>query len=349
MIPGLRPGRRRTADPRRPWTIAHASRFAIPRVLSALVLGPITVAGGVFPLALGGTAALVSPALAREPYTAPPIPVDVSADSPAAARQKAIDEGQVKALRALLQSMVPAGDQARLPPVDAARADAMVVDFSLDNERTTAKRYLATITVRFNAAKVDQLLSQTGVARVRPRETPVLILPVYQAAPSAAPLLWEDTNPWGATWAHATGLKEGLVPLVLALGDIEDVGIIDGKRALGGDKTAASRLAARNGAPDAVIVHVQGAPETGLTVTLRGVGVFTDLKPFTVAAGPKAFETALAKVRTTLEESWKTLSTQPAPPSGGGHARDSAGRSPAQPAAKVDPRRRGRPAGNRLA
>ncbi|GEO79999.1 DUF2066 domain-containing protein [Pararhodospirillum oryzae] len=255
---------------------------------------------------------------ARDAYTAPPVEVDVSGASPVQARQKAIDEGQVKALRALLQSLVSPADQGRLPSVDAAKADSMVVDFSLANERTTAKRYLATLTARFNAARVDQLLASAGLGHASGREAPVLVLPVYQESPSSQPLLWEETNPWAAAWNRVGTLREGLVPVVLALGDIEDVAVIDGPKALAGDTTAAGRLASRNGAPDALIVTVTGTPQTGLTVTPRAAGVFAGLKPFTVPADPKAFDQAVTKMRAALDDGWKALSAGPASASSAG-------------------------------
>ncbi|QXG78952.1 DUF2066 domain-containing protein [Rhodospirillum rubrum] len=246
-----------------------------------------------------------APAWAADAYKAPPINVDVTAGSPTEARQKAINDGQVKALRALLESLTTEGDHARLPAVTARDADAMVVDFGLANEKTAAKRYLATLNVRFNAAMVDRLLASSGIGHATTRDAPVLVLPVYQPQPSDPPQLWEDTNPWNEAWNKQTGLSEGLVPLVLGLGDIEDISALDGKRALSAD-AAASGLAQRYGASDVLVLKAEGTAESGLTITAVGGGPFSAMAPVSVEPGPQAFKTAVAKARAALETAWKT-------------------------------------------
>ncbi|MBK1664128.1 hypothetical protein CKO38_02715 [Rhodospirillum rubrum] len=229
----------------------------------------------------------------------------MTAGSPTEARQKAINDGQVKALRALLESLTTEGDHARLPAVTARDADAMVVDFGLANEKTAAKRYLATLNVRFNAAMVDRLLASSGIGHATTRNAPVLVLPVYQPQPSDLPQLWEDTNPWNEAWNKQTGLSEGLVPLVLGLGDIEDISALDGKRALSAD-AAASGLAQRYGASDVLVLKAEGTAEGGLTITAVGGGPFSAMAPISVEPGPQAFKTAVAKARAALETAWKT-------------------------------------------
>ncbi|WP_242469879.1 DUF2066 domain-containing protein [Rhodospirillum rubrum] len=276
-----------------PRTIPEARRFAILVVAALLMalaqLGPMATA----------------PARAADAYKAPPINVDVTAGSPTEARQKAINDGQVKALRALLESLTTEGDHARLPAVTARDADAMVVDFGLANEKTAAKRYLATLNVRFNAAMVDRLLASSGIGHATTRNAPVLVLPVYQPQPSDLPQLWEDTNPWNEAWNKQTGLSEGLVPLVLGLGDIEDISALDGKRALSAD-AAASGLAQRYGASDVLVLKAEGTAEGGLTITAVGGGPFSAMAPISVEPGPQAFKTAVAKARAALETAWKT-------------------------------------------
>lgn len=256
-------------------------------------------------------------------YTAPPVPIEATSDSVTKAKQAAIDAGQPKALRALLESLTKTADHGRLPQVTAAQADQMVVDFSLANERTAPNKYMANLTVRFNAAQVDQILSGLSVGHARPRTEPVLVLPVYMPAKdSPSAMLWEDTNPWAKAWGKSVGLKGGLVPIVLALGDIEDVSLLNASIAAQSVSGAANALPAalqialRNGAPDVLIVLAQGTPQTGLTITTQGGGVFRTLKPITLPSRGDAFEQAVAQVRAALDDSWKTQGLPESPVSG---------------------------------
>jgi hypothetical protein len=245
------------------------------------------------------------PASARDVYTAPPVSVDATAGSPTLAKDKAIQEGQVKALRALLESMTNPADHGRLPQVSAADAQALVTDFGLSDERTAAKRYLATLTVSFNAEGVDRLLGSMGVEHIAPREAPVLILPLYQTGASESPQLWEETNPWSRAWKAAEGLSEGMVPVVLPLGDLEDIATLDAQGALSGDLGAAANLSGRYGAPDVLIVQAVGTEETGLTVLAKGAGIFAGLPPVTLEPGADIFARAIEGVREALNQAWK--------------------------------------------
>ncbi|MBE1237459.1 DUF2066 domain-containing protein [Phaeovibrio sulfidiphilus] len=262
-------------------------------------------------------------------YTSPPVPIEAKSDSPARARQAALDQGQAKALQALLESLTAPQDHARLPRIDAARAGALIRDFSIADERTTANSYMATLTARFDTATVNTILNAAGVPYSLPRTEPVLVVPVYSPSQgSSSVLLWEDTNPWAQEWTKRTAQPGGQVPVVLALGDVEDLDLLSARTAADAVRTrtapqdAVRELALRNGAPDAVVVLAEGTPETGLEVTPMGVGVFERLAPFSVPPRPDAFDYAISRVRSELDDSWKS---QGRPADGGYGSPGSAG------------------------
>jgi hypothetical protein len=251
------------------------------------------------------TALLPGAARARDAYTAPPVQVDATANSPAQAKEMAIVEGQTKALRALLESLTSPADHGRLPQVSAAEAQDMVTDFGFSGERTAAKRYLATMTVSFNAEGVDRLLASAGLGHITPREAPVLIIPVYRDSADATPLLWEETNPWAQAWDGVRDLSSGLVPIVLPLGDLEDIATLDAQGALSGQPGAVAGMGGRYGAPDVLVVEAVGTQETGLVLVPRGAGVFGGMAPVNVAGGKDAFDRGIAALRLALDAAWK--------------------------------------------
>ena len=126
----------------------------------------------------------------------------------------------------------------------------MVQDFSVAGERTSSVRYLADLTFRFRPSAVRSYLQQQGVAFAETRSKPVLVVPIYGAAGQA--VLWEEPNPWRATWATREP-DDGLVPLSVPLGDLNDVSSIDAEQALDGDRARLSALARRYGAEDVLI------------------------------------------------------------------------------------------------
>ncbi|CAA7627191.1 conserved hypothetical protein [Magnetospirillum sp. UT-4] len=182
------------------------------------------------------------------------IEVDVSASGTQAAKDQAIAEAQRQGFRMLLDRLIQPADQARLPKAEAAE---YVRDFTVDRERSTSTRYLATLTVRYNPAAVKRLLQGAGIAYAEPRVRPVVVVPVLKNAAGRL-VLWDEPNPWRAAWA-ASG-SGGLVPLVVPPGDIGDVQAITAEQALAADLRAMQGLGARWRTPDVLVAAAALAP-----------------------------------------------------------------------------------------
>jgi hypothetical protein len=168
-------------------------------------------------------------------FTVKGVDVDVTASSPAAAKDEAIATGQRIAFQQLLERLTSPADHARLPNADALN---FVRDYGIESERSSAVRYLATLTVRFNPAAVRKLLKDAGIAFTDARSRPVVVVPVLQS-PGRAAVLWDDPNPWRTAWAGLGG--GGLVPLVVPVGELADLQALSAEQALAGD---AERLTA---------------------------------------------------------------------------------------------------------
>jgi len=140
--------------------------------------------------------------------------VDVTAASVAQARDQAIAEAERTGFRRVLERFVMPADAARLPAVDARQ---YVRDVSIDQERTSTVRYIATLTVRYNPAAVRKLLRDSGLRHAEPRPRPVAVVPIYRPAAGGAPVAWGDPSSWRTAWTALGG--GALVPLVLPTPD----------------------------------------------------------------------------------------------------------------------------------
>ncbi len=89
--------------------------------------------------------------------TVPGVQVSVTAESAAAAREKALDQAHSLALQALLRDNYPEKSGA-LPPSDEILN--MVKDFSIDREKTTPTSYTASLTFQFDKPQVEAWLYQ---------------------------------------------------------------------------------------------------------------------------------------------------------------------------------------------
>jgi len=126
-----------------------------------------------------------------------------------------------------------------------------VSDFSVEGEKTSAVRYLATLTFRFKNKEVRKLLNDFGFSFAETVSKPVLVLPVFQNA--GALILWDRPNPWRDAWAGREK-RPGLVPTLMPLGDLKDIGAIGAEQAMDGDQQRLNAIAKRYGASDTLVV-----------------------------------------------------------------------------------------------
>ncbi len=188
-----------------------------------------------------------------EVYKVSGIPVDVTADTAAAAREAALAAGHREAYRRLMARLVLEEDAGQVPDLSQGQIAQLVQDFSVVNEKTSAVRYLADLTFRFKPDAVRDLFRAYRLRFTEARSKPLLVLPIY-LTPSGEVLLWEESNLWAFAWA-GRDLSEELVPLLIPLGDLGDVAAIDVERAIAGDSAALNDIALRYGAEGVLVVQ----------------------------------------------------------------------------------------------
>lgn len=271
------------------------------RFLRALLLLPV----------LWLAAAAAQPAAAQavgDAFNVRGIDVDVTAANPQAAKDQAIAEGQNRAFRLLLERLTQPADHARLPKADGTQ---YVRDFSVDSERRSATRYIATLSVRFNPTAVRKLLQGAGIAYAEPRNRVLVVVPVFKAAGARA-MLWDDPNPWREAWTALGG--GGLVPVVVPTGELADVQTISAEQALAGNADAMQSLGARWRTSD-VLVAVAGLAPNGKTLDVNLIGSPGAPKPFDSIAYQlnegETLEALLARAVRDIDRGIDTVFKQP--------------------------------------
>ncbi len=224
--------------------------------------------------------ALPGLALAADAFAVRGIDVDVTAASVAAAKEQALAEAERVGFRRLLERLTMPADHARLPAADALQ---YVRDVAIEQERSSAVRYIAVLTVRYNPTAVKKLLRDAGLKYAEPRPRAVVVVPVFKAHPGDRAMLWDDPNPWRAAWA-AVG-SGALVPLQVPTGDVTDLAALDADKALANDAGGLGALGARFRTADVLVAAAAvNAAGNSLDVSLGGVaGV---LRPFETKSYP---------------------------------------------------------------
>ena len=276
------------------------------RDLSARSVRPFLAAAIVF-LGVSGAAG------STDVYTVSGVEVDETAETAAAARDRAIAAGHQLAFERLAARLVPRAGRKRLPPPDAPRIPSMVGSFGIDEEKTSDVRYLGKLTFRFRKADVRRHFRSNGVSFAETRSKPVLVLPLYEEA--GALLLWDKPNPWFEAWRTLLPV-DGLLPLLLPAGDLADVRDLAPEQAASGQADRLKALADRHGAAFVAVARAGARVRSGsrsLTVEIRFFGGERRGKTETLEVPydgrdslGSAIQLAARNAAERLEDDWKT-------------------------------------------
>ena len=278
-----------------------ARRLRVRRVVAALTAVVLAAAVGV-------------PAIAAGVYEVKDVAVDATSETVTQARDEAHATAHEMALRRLLERLTLRADHGRLPQLDASQIAGLVQDFSVAQEKTSSTRYIGRLDFRFKREDVRTLLIDFGISFAETRSKPVLLLAVYESA--GALLLWDTPNPWRDGW-EAVPVGDGLVPLILPLGDLSDIAAIGAEQAVKGDVQRLAAIARRYGAEDALVARATlrlnpqtGRPELSVSATRQGGAASeqTFVRSF-ASAGEEDVESLLRRaaleVAVQVEDDWK--------------------------------------------
>ncbi len=184
-------------------------------------------------------------------FTISNVKVDITAESAAAAREQAFAQAQIQAFQSLARRLVADGESAAITPPDPSVISTLIKDFEITDERLSRVRYVAVYTFRFKERASRDYFAGQGVGYTDVSSRPALVLPFYQE--TVKPVLWSDQNPWMSAWKRAGNLK-GLVPIVVPIGDIEDLQDIGGDETMTYDPAALRRMLDRYNAGEAILL-----------------------------------------------------------------------------------------------
>lgn len=204
-------------------------------------------------------------ARAADAFTVEHVEVDATADSAAAARERAIANGQQIAFTRLLDRLTPHDQRAALPHPSAAEISDLVRDFAVEDEKASAVRYLATLSVRFRSDDIRALLRTAGVPFAETMSKPIVVVPLFRSNAGAA--LWDGVNPWRQGWQDTRA--DGLVPFVVPLGDLDDTVALDTARAQAGNAEGIAALAWRYQAGYVIVATAEPRQQDARALTMQ--------------------------------------------------------------------------------
>lgn len=192
------------------------------------------------------------------------VEVDATAGSVTEARDKALAEGQAIAFNRLLKRLTQEGDWPVLPQLGLKDSEMFVRGFRVQNEKTSSRRYLASLSVVFEPETVLELLRNMNIPISETQAKPALLLPVLEDVTGYK--LW-DEHWWAQSW-KMLDLANVPAPMVMALGDPDDRALLDVEDVLLGDTSSMAALAARYNVDTVVIAHALATEVRRLDVSV---------------------------------------------------------------------------------
>lgn len=246
-------------------------------------------------------------------YTVEGVEVDVTAKSAVAAREKALEEAQVKAYQMLAERLLGPEELKTFQAPDANTVSLLVQDFEVTNEQLSRVRYKGTYTIRFRPNAMKSQMASQGRNYSDVQKKPVLVLPFYQASNQV--VLWGASNPWMNAWRMIPTDRSLLHPTVLPLGDATDMADIGDHDVMDYNPVQLQEMATRYNADDAVILLaipeiVPAGKRLNINVYKHGFEGPAFVQKVVIDPVPAETEAALytraaMKVKSILRQDWK--------------------------------------------
>ncbi len=194
-------------------------------------------------------------------FTVDNVPVEISLlqdITPVEARQKSLSQGAREAFLSLVKMLSPESSYSWDVLVNAMTdqdLEIFIADFEVQKEKMYPVFYRTTLTYRFKADKVREFFHKKGVTLQAPKSEslakPVLVVPLLKTATKT--YLWEEENLWKTLWQEDT-LTSSNVPLILPIGDLQDLQLVTADQAEKGDLSALDLLAQKYKASGGILV-----------------------------------------------------------------------------------------------
>ncbi|MGH6833544.1 MAG: DUF2066 domain-containing protein [Methyloceanibacter sp.] len=279
------------------WRLKRSARLA-----SLLVLLPL----------FSCVSPLGAPARAADSlYEVAKISVDTTAADAVAARATGMADAQVRAVKIVLQRLVPLSAQELLPELAQEDVEGMVNGVSIRKEQNSTTRYIATLDVSVNEQGIKQLLQDLGIPYSEARAPPISILPLVIAGGSAQ---GEGGEGWRQAWEELD-LSHSMTPATV-LRPRPDLNLETVKAVLAGDAQALASMqgdygygplvvAVGEAADGAFVTRLAGADSVGAINLGQSEALVGDAK----AAAREAAAIAFA----IIENRWKVTQSGEAP------------------------------------
>jgi Uncharacterized protein conserved in bacteria (DUF2066) len=204
------------------------------------------------------------------------IEVDVKGPTAEDARIGAFRVAAKKGWGKLWDKLVDPSYKGKAPAISDGDVYRVVSSIDVSNERMSATRYIARISIAFDPGAVRAALSRSGAGFTQSRNRAMLLLPVL--IDGGAVTVYEPGNPWAITWAKFPLIRSS-IEYVRAEGTLADTMMLNSFVARNRSPEVIASLLARYRADGVVVAKASltrtypGGPVSGVFAAYTGNSV----------------------------------------------------------------------------
>jgi hypothetical protein len=240
-------------------------------------------------------------------YDVAKISVDITAEDAVAARATGMAEAEQRAVKTVLQRLLPVGVDADLPGLTKEDIEGLVNGVAIRKEQNSTTRYVATLDVSVNEQAIKQLLQEFGLPFSEERAPSISILPLTIAGRILAS---DSGEAWRQAWEDLD-LSHSVTPATI-LRARPGLGLDTVEAVLAGDAEALAKMQEEYGSGPLLVAvsETTGGAFVTRLAGADGVGAIALERSDTLGGDPKAGAREAAAVAFgIIENRWKT--TQP--------------------------------------
>ena len=239
-------------------------------------------------------------------YDVAKISVDITAEDAVAARDMGMTEAQARAVKTVLQRLLPVGVDADLPGLTKEDIEGLVNGVSIRKEQNSTTRYIANLDVSVNEQAIKQLLQDYSLPYSEERAQPTSILSLMIAGGAVA---GEGAEGWRQAWDDLD-VSHSITPATI-LRPRPGLGLDTVNAVLAGDAEALAKMQDEYGSPLVIAVgEIAGGAFITRLAGADGVGQIAFERSDPLGGDPKVTAREAAAIAFgIIENRWKTTGT----------------------------------------
>lgn len=178
------------------------------------------------------------------------IPLDISAESASMAREQAIATARQKAWNFFINRVLPEKYLSSIGSISDQELIYFVESFSLNSEKNSPTRYIGDFKIGFHKKRVHEFFQKKGLPYIKVKGPKLLVIPIFKMGEKI--ILWDEQNQWLQAWKNLKH-PNGLISIIVPLGDLEDEQLLDFNKALTGNQKALLSLARKYQVDDVIV------------------------------------------------------------------------------------------------